>query len=107
MYRLKYVLFFPEEQFLLFRVANVAMENYAMAVTLSRATRSLHTNAGSAQHELDICKVFCYEVSILKMTELQKFHEIVNVNSQIYRKKLENYANLFFHKSHNRRIMQS
>lgn len=50
-----------EEQFVLNRLANATIDSYAMAVVLSRASRSLHLNHPSGQHELNIAKIFCSE----------------------------------------------
>ena len=52
-----------EEQFVLNRLANATIDSYAMAVVLSRASRSLYFNHSSGQHELNIAKIFCSEVS--------------------------------------------
>lgn len=50
-----------DEQFLLNRLANAAIEIYAMTVVLSRASRSLEHNLVSAKHEMMLCQVVCGE----------------------------------------------
>ncbi|XP_064615219.1 very long-chain specific acyl-CoA dehydrogenase, mitochondrial-like [Liolophura sinensis] len=52
-----------EEQFILNRVANSAIDIYAMVSILSRASRSLSQGQSSASHEANICKVYCDEAS--------------------------------------------
>ena len=63
-----------DEQFLLNRLANAAMDVYGMAVVLSRASRSLKEGHASAEHERLLCTVFCQEVrvdsiSIMRVSE--------------------------------------
>ncbi|CAH1405241.1 unnamed protein product [Nezara viridula] len=53
-----------EEQFLLNRVANAAIDIYTMSVALSRATRSIQKNLPSAEHEALMTKVWCSEGSM-------------------------------------------
>ncbi|XP_033760175.1 very long-chain specific acyl-CoA dehydrogenase, mitochondrial-like [Pecten maximus] len=53
----------PEQQFVLNRVAEAAIDIYGMVAVLSRASRSLERNHSSAQHELELTKVFCDEAS--------------------------------------------
>lgn len=52
-----------DEQFLLNRLANAAIDTYTMAVVLSRASRSLSLGLPSAQHELLLTEVWCSEAS--------------------------------------------
>ncbi|CAB0002992.1 unnamed protein product [Nesidiocoris tenuis] len=52
-----------DQQFLLNRVAQSAIDIYAMVVALSRATRSLQAGLPSAKHEALMTKVWCSEVS--------------------------------------------
>uniref|UniRef100_A0A8C9WGL6 Very long-chain specific acyl-CoA dehydrogenase, mitochondrial n=1 Tax=Scleropages formosus TaxID=113540 RepID=A0A8C9WGL6_SCLFO len=56
------LLFFPDEQFVLKRVADSAIDLYAMVVVLSRASRSLAQGLPSAQHEKLLCETWCIEV---------------------------------------------
>uniref|UniRef100_A0A8C7XM00 Very long-chain specific acyl-CoA dehydrogenase, mitochondrial n=1 Tax=Oryzias sinensis TaxID=183150 RepID=A0A8C7XM00_9TELE len=49
------------EQFVLKRVADCAIDLYAMVVVLSRASRSLSQGAASAQHEKMLCETWCLE----------------------------------------------
>jgi len=44
------------------RLANAAIDIYAMVVVLSRASRSLEQNLVSARHESMLTKVICDEV---------------------------------------------
>uniref|UniRef100_A0A8C6LYJ5 Very long-chain specific acyl-CoA dehydrogenase, mitochondrial n=1 Tax=Nothobranchius furzeri TaxID=105023 RepID=A0A8C6LYJ5_NOTFU len=50
-----------DEQFVLKRVADCAIDLYAMVVVLSRASRSLGQGHPSAQHEKMLCDTWCVE----------------------------------------------
>ncbi|KAM6895150.1 very long-chain specific acyl-CoA dehydrogenase, mitochondrial [Lycodopsis pacificus] len=50
-----------DEQFVLSRVADCAIDLYAMVVVLSRASRSLSQGSASAQHEKMLCETWCVE----------------------------------------------
>ncbi|ODM98042.1 Very long-chain specific acyl-CoA dehydrogenase, mitochondrial, partial [Orchesella cincta] len=50
-----------EEQFVLNRLAEAVIDSYAMAVVLSRASRSIEKNLPSVEHEVLMTKVFCNE----------------------------------------------
>ncbi|XP_072543646.1 very long-chain specific acyl-CoA dehydrogenase, mitochondrial [Salminus brasiliensis] len=50
-----------DEQFVLQRVADCAIDLYAMVVVLSRASRSLSQGHSSAQHEKMLCETWCIE----------------------------------------------
>uniref|UniRef100_A0AAY4AQ19 Very long-chain specific acyl-CoA dehydrogenase, mitochondrial n=1 Tax=Denticeps clupeoides TaxID=299321 RepID=A0AAY4AQ19_9TELE len=50
-----------DEQFVLKRVADCAIDLYAMVVVLSRASRSLGQGHSSAQHEKILCETWCIE----------------------------------------------
>uniref|UniRef100_A0A8C9U3D3 Very long-chain specific acyl-CoA dehydrogenase, mitochondrial n=1 Tax=Scleropages formosus TaxID=113540 RepID=A0A8C9U3D3_SCLFO len=50
-----------DEQFVLKRVADSAIDLYAMVVVLSRASRSLAQGLPSAQHEKLLCETWCIE----------------------------------------------
>ena len=52
-----------DEQFKLTRIANAAIDIYAMVVVLSRASRTLQLRLPSSAHEEAICKLFCDDVS--------------------------------------------
>uniref|UniRef100_A0A8C5FGY0 Very long-chain specific acyl-CoA dehydrogenase, mitochondrial n=1 Tax=Gadus morhua TaxID=8049 RepID=A0A8C5FGY0_GADMO len=52
---------FADEQFVLTRVADAAIDLYAMGVVLSRASRSLSQGLPSAQHEKMLCETWCVE----------------------------------------------
>ncbi|XP_062904768.1 very long-chain specific acyl-CoA dehydrogenase, mitochondrial isoform X3 [Mobula hypostoma] len=60
---LKYGKKIVDEQFLLKRVADSAIDLYAMIVVLSRASRSLSQAHGAAQHEKLLCDTWCIEAS--------------------------------------------
>ncbi|XP_032872230.1 very long-chain specific acyl-CoA dehydrogenase, mitochondrial isoform X1 [Amblyraja radiata] len=60
---LKYGKKIIDEQFLLKRVADSAIDLYAMIVVLSRASRSLSQAHGTAQHEKLLCDTWCIEAS--------------------------------------------
>ncbi|XP_076843444.1 very long-chain specific acyl-CoA dehydrogenase, mitochondrial [Brachyhypopomus gauderio] len=50
-----------DEQFVLKRVADIAIDLYAMVVVLSRASRALSQGHSSAQHEKMLCETWCIE----------------------------------------------
>ncbi|XP_019711558.1 very long-chain specific acyl-CoA dehydrogenase, mitochondrial isoform X2 [Hippocampus comes] len=50
-----------DEQFVLMRVADCAIDIYTMIVVLSRASRSLSQSDPSAQHEKVLCETWCVE----------------------------------------------
>nr|XP_040036219.1 very long-chain specific acyl-CoA dehydrogenase, mitochondrial [Gasterosteus aculeatus aculeatus]XP_040036220.1 very long-chain specific acyl-CoA dehydrogenase, mitochondrial [Gasterosteus aculeatus aculeatus] len=50
-----------DEQFVLSRVADCAIDLYAMVVVLSRASRALSEGSASAQHEKMLCETWCVE----------------------------------------------
>ncbi|XP_068785427.1 very long-chain specific acyl-CoA dehydrogenase, mitochondrial isoform X2 [Struthio camelus] len=50
-----------DEQFVLKRVADSAIDVYAMAVVLSRASRALSQGLPAAQHERLLCDTWCHE----------------------------------------------
>ncbi|XP_030043217.1 very long-chain acyl-CoA dehydrogenase, mitochondrial isoform X1 [Microcaecilia unicolor] len=52
-----------DEQFLLKRVADCAIDLYAMIVVLSRASRSLSLGHPTAQHEKMLCDSWCVEAA--------------------------------------------
>ncbi|XP_059179422.1 very long-chain specific acyl-CoA dehydrogenase, mitochondrial-like [Physella acuta] len=52
-----------DEQFILKRLADAAIDIYGMVSVLSRATRSLNNNYISAKHEALICSVWCHEAA--------------------------------------------
>ncbi|XP_010218938.1 PREDICTED: very long-chain specific acyl-CoA dehydrogenase, mitochondrial [Tinamus guttatus] len=51
----------PDKQFHLKRVADAAIDMYAMAVVLSRASRALTLKLVSAEHEKLLCRTWCQE----------------------------------------------
>ncbi|XP_062438969.1 very long-chain specific acyl-CoA dehydrogenase, mitochondrial-like isoform X3 [Rhea pennata] len=50
-----------DKQFHLKRVADAAIDMYAMAVVLSRASRALSLKRASAEHEKLLCRTWCHE----------------------------------------------
>lgn len=64
MCKLKYVflLLSLDEQMILNRVAEAAIDIYGMVCVLSRASRALKNKASSASVEAAMCQVFCDEV---------------------------------------------
>ncbi|XP_061447316.1 very long-chain specific acyl-CoA dehydrogenase, mitochondrial [Rhineura floridana] len=50
-----------DEQFVLKRIADSAIDLYAMVVVLSRASRSLERGDATAQHEKMLCDTWCIE----------------------------------------------
>ncbi|XP_046905049.1 very long-chain specific acyl-CoA dehydrogenase, mitochondrial [Hypomesus transpacificus] len=60
-----------DEQFVLKRVADSAIELYAMVVVLSRASRSLSQGHPSAQHEKVLCETWCVEAHERTMQDVQ------------------------------------
>jgi len=55
------------QQFLLTRLGTSAIDCYTMAVVLSRATDSLNKNLPTAAHEENMAKLWCFEVSTIKL----------------------------------------
>ena len=51
-----------DEQFLLWRVAEAAMDIYAMTAVISRASAALQTGVPSSEHEKIICQTFVEQV---------------------------------------------
>ncbi|XP_020621548.1 very long-chain specific acyl-CoA dehydrogenase, mitochondrial-like [Orbicella faveolata] len=64
-----------DQQFLLRRLADAAIDIYGMAAVLSRASRSLNTNIESAQHEAMIATVFCDEAFDRVRQNLGSLHD--------------------------------
>lgn len=52
-----------DQQFLLKRLADAAIDIYAMVAVLSRASRSLNNKSSTAQHEALLASVFCDEAA--------------------------------------------
>ena len=66
LFLLKALMFsFADEQFILNRLSEAAIDIYAMVSVLSRASRALSKGHSSAKHESNICQVFCDEVNLL------------------------------------------
>lgn len=60
-----------DEQFVLKRVADCAIDLYAMVVVLSRASRSLSQGHSSAQHEKMLCETWCTEAHERVMQDIK------------------------------------
>ncbi|KAM9335648.1 very long-chain specific acyl-CoA dehydrogenase, mitochondrial [Symphorus nematophorus] len=60
-----------DEQFVLKRVADGAIDLYAMVVVLSRASRSLSQGSPSAQHEKMLCETWCMEAHSRVMQDIK------------------------------------
>ncbi|MED6284262.1 hypothetical protein CHARACLAT_017496 [Characodon lateralis] len=60
-----------DEQFVLKRVADCAIDLYAMVVVLSRASRSLSQGHASAQHEKMLCDTWCLEAHDRVMQDIK------------------------------------
>uniref|UniRef100_A0A671WAW4 Very long-chain specific acyl-CoA dehydrogenase, mitochondrial n=1 Tax=Sparus aurata TaxID=8175 RepID=A0A671WAW4_SPAAU len=60
-----------DEQFVLKRVADGAIDLYAMVVVLSRASRSLSQGIPSAQHEKMLCETWCVEAHDRVMRDIK------------------------------------
>ncbi|XP_008299384.1 very long-chain specific acyl-CoA dehydrogenase, mitochondrial [Stegastes partitus] len=60
-----------DEQFVLKRVADCAIDLYAMVVVLSRASRSLSQGHASAQHEKMLCETWCMEAHDRVMRDIK------------------------------------
>uniref|UniRef100_A0AAG5DC15 Very long-chain specific acyl-CoA dehydrogenase, mitochondrial n=1 Tax=Anopheles atroparvus TaxID=41427 RepID=A0AAG5DC15_ANOAO len=52
-----------DQQFLLIRLADSAIDIYAMSCVLSRATKAIRENQPSAEHELLMAKAWCVEAN--------------------------------------------
>ncbi|XP_053199318.1 very long-chain specific acyl-CoA dehydrogenase, mitochondrial [Scomber japonicus] len=60
-----------DEQFVLKRVADCAIDLYAMIVVLSRASRSLTQGHAAAQHEKMLCETWCMEAHDRVMQDIK------------------------------------
>lgn len=74
------------EQYILKRLANAAIDIYAMVVTLSRSSRAIELNLPTAQHEVNLTKALCLQASKrckdnLRNTESEL--ELLNVIGEI------------------------
>uniref|UniRef100_A0A3B4VGA5 Very long-chain specific acyl-CoA dehydrogenase, mitochondrial n=1 Tax=Seriola dumerili TaxID=41447 RepID=A0A3B4VGA5_SERDU len=63
-----------DEQFVLKRVADCAIDLYAMVVVLSRASRSLSQGHASAQHEKMLCESWCMEAYERVTRDIKTLH---------------------------------
>uniref|UniRef100_A0A182J7F3 Very long-chain specific acyl-CoA dehydrogenase, mitochondrial n=1 Tax=Anopheles atroparvus TaxID=41427 RepID=A0A182J7F3_ANOAO len=63
-----------DEQFLLNRLADAAIDTYSMAVVLSRASRSVRKDLPSAEHEVLMTKAWCHEASDRVRVNIRKIN---------------------------------
>jgi very long chain acyl-CoA dehydrogenase len=73
-----------EEQFLLNRLADSAIDIYAMSVCLSRASRAIINHFPTAEHEQNMTEAWCLEASDRVKVNLRKASSGEFVNN--YRK---------------------
>ncbi|KAM3835034.1 very long-chain specific acyl-CoA dehydrogenase, mitochondrial-like isoform 2-T2 [Vipera latastei] len=69
---LKYGTAVTDKQFHLRRVADAAIDTYAMAVALSRASRALSLGQPTAQHEKLLCQTWCLQAFQRVQASLQE-----------------------------------
>lgn len=62
-----------QQQFVLNRLADAAIDIYAMIVTQSRSSRAANLNLPTAEHELNLTKAWCLQVSPLSFISLFLF----------------------------------
>ena len=55
-----------DEQFILKRVADAAIDIYAMTVSISRASRSAQDKKSTAEYEAKLVNTFCHEVRLVR-----------------------------------------
>lgn len=70
-----------EEQFLLNRLAQAAIDTYTMAVILSRCSNSINRKLPSAAYEEKITKVWCAEASERAFANLKQIETPVNLKT--------------------------
>lgn len=63
-----------EEQFMLNRLADAAIDTYAMAVVLSRASRTVYKNLPSAEHEVLMAQTWCHEAADRVRVNIRKIN---------------------------------
>ncbi|CAD6996967.1 very long-chain specific acyl-CoA dehydrogenase, mitochondrial [Ceratitis capitata] len=76
------------EQYILNRLSNAAIDIYAMVVTLSRSSRAYELNLPTAQHELNLTKALCIQASNRVMDNIQSTKaksqmELLNIMGEI------------------------
>ncbi|XP_061524732.1 very long-chain specific acyl-CoA dehydrogenase, mitochondrial [Phycodurus eques] len=71
-----------DEQFVLMRVADCAIDIYTMIVVLSRASRSLSRGHPSAQHEKVLCETWCIEAHARLIRDIKALRS--NQSRQLY-----------------------
>ncbi|XP_055595023.1 very long-chain specific acyl-CoA dehydrogenase, mitochondrial [Uranotaenia lowii] len=63
-----------EEQYMLNRLADAAIDTYSMAVVLSRATRAVRNNLPSADHEILMTQAWCHEAADRVRVNIRKIN---------------------------------
>ncbi|XP_058061819.1 very long-chain specific acyl-CoA dehydrogenase, mitochondrial-like isoform X1 [Anopheles bellator] len=63
-----------DQQFLLVRLADSAIDIYAMSCVLSRATKALKENLPSAEHEVLMANAWCVEANDRVRTNIRRVH---------------------------------
>lgn len=69
-----------DEQFILHRIAQAAVDIYTMVVVMSRATMAANKNIASAQHELLMAQTWCEEVRYILILNIFLLYIFVNNN---------------------------
>jgi very long chain acyl-CoA dehydrogenase len=81
-----------EEQFLLHKLAEAAIDTYSMSVVLARATKALNANLPSAHHEQLMARVWCNEafdrvrINLGKMSgerNLQNYKDMSEISKKL------------------------
>ncbi|XP_058445994.1 very long-chain specific acyl-CoA dehydrogenase, mitochondrial-like [Malaya genurostris] len=63
-----------ERQFILARIADCAIDIYTMACVLSRATRTIHKELPSAEHEILMTQAWCIEANNRVQQNVERIH---------------------------------
>lgn len=78
---IKYGKHIVDEQMLCYRLSDAAIDIYAMICVTSRASRSLTQNIDSAEHEKNLCTVFCSEAAQRVSMNLQSLSNSLNLKN--------------------------
>lgn len=63
-----------EEQYMLNRLADAAIDTYSMAVVLSRASRAVQQDLPSAEHEVQMTQAWCHEAADRVRVNIRKIN---------------------------------
>jgi len=77
-----------DEQMLCYRLADAAIDIYAMICVTSRASRSLERNIESAEHESKLCTVFCSEAAERVNANLRSLSDQVRIKNDKKKKEI-------------------